>query len=246
MSLASAPREYVLADLGAGTRVCATTRRGGASIGAWGSFNLGTHVHDEPSAVAKNRSLLSTDLGIEQIQWLDQVHGTIVVRADRSTVRSVPVADASFSTESRLALAVLTADCLPVVLATDEAVGVAHCGWRGLASGLLAALAGAMPGRLQAAWLGPGICGNCYQVDATLLDAFDRTHLARAVGDDAQEGKVRLSLASVADSQLAGMGCERIEHAPCCSLCDERFYSYRRDSITGRMATLVWRDSPEP
>ncbi len=246
MSLAGAPREYVLADLGAGVRACATTRSGGASIGAWDSFNLGTHVHDEPSAVAKNRSLLSTDLGIEQIQWLDQVHGTGVVRADRSTVRSVPVADASFATGSKLALAVLTADCLPVVLATDKAVGVAHCGWRGLASGLLAILADAMPGRLQTAWLGPGICGDCYQVDATLLDAFDRTDLTHAVGDDAQDGKVRLSLSAVADSQLTGMGCERIEYSSCCSLCDERFYSYRRASITGRMATLAWRDSPEP
>ncbi len=266
-------RDYVTADLGAGVRVCATTRAGGASVGAWDSFNLATHVDDDPGAVASNRELLSRDLakdlGIKRIQWLNQVHGVEILRADRATTSTAPEADAAFTTESGLALAVLTADCLPVVLVTDEAVGVAHCGWRGLAGKILPLLAAAMPGELRSAWLGPGICGGCYQVEQTLLAEFDESDLntnqtvagegqanvgesgrlrrtaraaaGSAVAEDAQEGKVRLSLPAVAGNQLIQIGCEHIIHSNLCSLCDERFYSYRRRATTGRMATLVSR-----
>ncbi|MCR9279613.1 MAG: peptidoglycan editing factor PgeF [Pseudomonadaceae bacterium] len=246
MSRLGQSRDYVLADLEPGVRVFATTRSAGASAGAsvgeWASFNLASHVEDDPDAVAENRTRLCQELGLQRVQWLNQVHGIDVLCADEETALTVPTADAAFTTRRGLALAVLTADCLPVVLLTDQAVGVAHCGWRGLAAGILSHLAEAMPGQLTSAWFGPGICGGCYQVDASLSEAFAEAHLSGAIGDDEADGKVRLSLATVAQNQLRAMGCERIEPSNCCSLCDERFYSYRRCATTGRMATVVCRD----
>lgn len=241
MSPSAQSRHYVTANLGSDVQVFATTRAGGTSVGAWDSLNLGMHVDDDPDAVANNRLRLSQDHGFERVQWLNQVHGVGIVQADLESASSVPDADATYTTHRELALAVLTADCLPVVVVSTDAIGVAHCGWRGLAAGILPLLAAAMPGQVRAAWLGPGICGACYQVDEALLDAFDDIDLQHAVADDAAAGKVRLSLPAVAQRQLTGIGCERIERSECCSLCDERFYSYRRAPVTGRMATVVCR-----
>jgi YfiH family protein len=156
-------------------QVTVTTRSGGVSADAYQSLNLGSHVDDAPAAVLENRLRLSAATGVGAVGWLDQVHGTRVVQLRRPLEPSPPSADASWTTEQGLACAVLTADCLPVVVADTggSLVGVAHCGWRGLVAGVLENLLSALPrpdGELVA-WLGPGICGRCYEVGADVREA---------------------------------------------------------------------------
>ncbi|HAN67766.1 MAG TPA: multi-copper polyphenol oxidoreductase, partial [Halieaceae bacterium] len=152
-----------------------TTRSGGFSRGPWQGFNLGDHVGDEADAVAANRRLLQEQLGAgTRVQWLQQVHGTAVVLAPRA--HGVPVADASWSGDPGVACAVLTADCLPVLLCDRAAtvVAAAHAGWRGLAEGVLEATVRALPVPAASllAWLGPAIGPAAFEVGAEVRDAF--------------------------------------------------------------------------
>ncbi|TNF89925.1 MAG: peptidoglycan editing factor PgeF, partial [Gammaproteobacteria bacterium] len=204
-------------------------------------FNLADHVGDDPADVAANRSILSRSLGPLPIQWLEQVHGVRVVEAG---LEAVPQADAVWTADRGQVLAVLTADCLPVVLAdrAGDAVAIAHGGWRGLVAGILAETVRAMPVRPEIAWLGPAIGADVYEVGEEVLELVVRedVQFEAAVARGPLPGKGYLDLSQLAALQLSEMGIEEIYQSGLSTWDTERFYSYRREGRTGRMATLAW------
>ncbi len=226
-----------------GVRALSTTRQGGVSGAPWASFNLGEHVGDDPAAVQANRQCLRDALPAEP-RWLTQVHGTRCV--DAAQAAPGEQADASFTRQRGVVCAVQTADCLPVLLCDENAsvVGVAHAGWRGLAAGVIESTVAAMgePGERLMAWLGPAIGPRAFEVGGEVRDAF-LAHDARAADGfvAAPGGKWLCDIYLLARQRLAAQGIRRITGADFCTVNDgERFFSYRRDGITGRMASLVW------
>jgi hypothetical protein len=224
-----------------------TTRLGGVSIGPYASFNLGGHVGDAISAVAENRARLTRELGVD-ILWLDQVHGATVVDVGDDTLSS-PTADAAISRRAGRACAVLTADCLPVLLARQDgqAVGAAHAGWRGLCAGVLEATVAALgEGHTLQAWLGPAIGPAAFEVGDEVRTAF-LAHDAQATvafRPGAQVGKWMADLYTLARQRLAACGVTAVYGGGLCTHGDAtRFYSYRREPVTGRMASLIWIES---
>ena len=228
-------------------RACVTTRDGGVSGGAYASLNLATHVGDERADVLENRRRLRRELDLDhEPGWLTQVHGTDVVRLTDAT-SSDGTADASWTDRPGLACAILTADCVPVLLADDEGtcVAAAHAGWRGLAAGVLENTLRQLPvsPRRLSAWLGPGIGATSFEVGRDVFDAF--------VGVDAEaacafvpgrEGHYLCDLHALARRRLAAVGVSRVEgDASLCTLRDaQTFFSHRRDRTCGRIATLAW------
>jgi len=226
-----------------GVRALATTRCGGVSHGPWQSFNLGAHVGDERPAVAANRALLRRELPAEPL-WLAQVHGAHCV--DAALAAPGVEADASFSRQRGVVCAVLVADCLPVLFCDERAtvVGIAHAGWRGLAAGVIEATVAAMgePGARLMAWLGPAIGPQAFEVGGEVRDAFiARDQQAASAFAAVAGGKWLCDIYGLARQRLNAIGIGRIAGADCCTMRDaERFFSYRRDGVTGRMASLVW------
>lgn len=229
----------------ANVRALVTTRAGGASAAPWASLNLGDHVGDDATAVAENRRRLRTLLPAEPV-WLRQVHGTDCVSAEAATVNAS--ADAASTRQRGIVCAVLTADCLPVLFCdvAGTVVAVAHAGWRGLAAGVLEHTVAAMqvaPENLMA-WIGPGIGPRAFEVGDDVRRAFvaqmpDAEQAFVAKGG----GKFWCDLPLLARQRLAGLGIRRLASADLCTYGDaERFYSYRRDGVTGRFASLIWLD----
>lgn len=227
----------------AGVRAVSTTRSGGISASPWQSFNLGDHVGDDPRAVAANRALLRRELPAEPV-WLNQVHATRCV--DAACAAPGAQADASFTRQRGVVCAVLTADCLPVLLCDEQAtvVGIAHAGWRGLAAGVIEATVTAMgePGGRLLAWLGPAIGPQAFEVGDEVRDVFLGGDAAAADAFTAAAGgKWLCDIYRLARRRLQALGIRRIASADYCTLSDEeRFFSFRRDGVTGRMASLVW------
>jgi len=223
-----------------------TTRDGGASSGAYASLNLGLRSGDDEAAVRENRRRLQALLPSPPV-WLRQVHGTRVADADAARAAGVePEADAAVARRPGTVCAVLVADCMPVLLADEAAtvVGVAHAGWRGLCEGVLEATVGAMgvaPERLIA-WLGPAIGPRVYEVGDEVRDAFLARDPASAQAfRAARPGHWLLDLYAVARQRLAAKGVARVHGGGLCTFSDPvRFFSYRRDRSTGRMAALIW------
>ena len=231
-----------------------TERAGGTSLAPYddgnggGGLNFGSHTGDNPGNVRQNRALLRRLLPSEPV-WLHQVHGNVVVDAAAIALNVAPAADASFTDRPGVVCAVMTADCLPVLLCDmrGAVVGAAHAGWRGLAAGVLqntvAAMRGAGAGDLLA-WLGPAIGPRHFEVGSDVLAAFvaqdPRSAAAfRPLAD--QPGKYLADLYHLARSILANSGVGRIAGGSHCTVSEAvRFYSYRRDHETGRMATLIW------
>jgi len=220
-----------------------TTRTGGASIAPYDSFNLGQHVGDAPEHVEANRALLRAQLPAEPV-WLNQVHGTAVVEADK--VNSPPDADASVTRRSETVCAVMTADCLPVLLADRQGtvVAAAHAGWRGLCHGVIEATLASMgvaPGEVMA-WLGPAIGPDAFEVGAEVRQAFIDGNAADAaaftpIGDD----KHLADIYHLARLRLHRAGVSDISGGDFCTVIErDKFFSYRRDGVTGRMASLIW------
>ncbi len=224
-------------------RALTTTRRGGHGAGVYESFNLATHVGDDAAIVAANRSLLGEQVPTEP-RWLTQVHGTRCV--DAETAADGAEADASFARSSRRACAVLTADCLPVLLcdAGGTVVAAAHAGWRGLAAGVLETTVAAMrmPGSALLAWLGPAIGPAAFEVGDEVRADFLRDDAGAISAFVAHgDGKWLCDLYALARLRLARLGIERVSGGGFCTVADRgRFFSYRRDGNTGRMATLIW------
>lgn len=227
-----------------------TTRLGGVSVGDYADFNLATHVGDEPENVRLNRTQLLQQLGDQiDLQWLDQVHGTEAVQAQLGA--GVQQADAVFTSESGLACCVLTADCLPVLLAASsgQAVAAVHAGWRGLAAGVLENTVSRFPasGDEILAWLGPAI-GPCHfqvgnEVREAFLDAQGAGQKAQIEGcfrPDSEPDRYRADLYGLAAFKLQGLGI-KVFGGGFCTFCDaDRFYSFRRQKNTGRMASLIY------
>jgi len=224
-------------------RALVTTRSGGASEGRYASFNLGEGLGDEPSAVERNRARLRGFLPADPL-WLHQVHGTEVV--DAETARPLSHADGAVARARAAVCAVLTADCLPVLLASraGDAVGIAHAGWRGLAGGVIEATVARMavaPGAIVA-WLGPGIGRRAYEVGSDVRDAFVASDpSAVAAFSPAGAGKYLADLCALAKRRLAAVGVKAVHGGGFCTYEDSaRFFSHRRDRTTGRFASLVW------
>lgn len=224
---------------------CATTREGGSSEGVCASLNLGAHVSDAPDAVARNRSLLREAAGLPaEPRWLEQVHGTAVVELTGDPVHGP--ADAAFTRRTGEVCAILTADCLPVLLADAEGtvVAAAHAGWRGLSAGVLEATVSAMdaaPGTLRA-WLGPAIGPAVYEVGAEVRAAFIEADAAAAAAFvPTREGHWHADLYALARQRLQRAGVSAVTGGGLCTFTDaRRFFSFRRDGSCGRMATLIW------
>ena len=227
-----------------------TTRPGGVSKPPYESFNLAEHVADEPAAVQRNRNDLRQRLRLPAAPvWLNQVHGDTV--ADVAQCGEHPSADAGFSTQTGLVCAVLTADCLPVLLCDRDAtrVAAAHAGWRGLAGGILESSIRALdtdPARLMV-WLGPAIGPVAFEVGDEVRQVFVDQHAQAAAAFSATAGGRWLAdLYRLASIRLQAAGVDAIYGGGFCTFSDrERFYSYRRDGMTGRMATLIWLDEPQ-
>jgi YfiH family protein len=237
-----------------------TLRHGaGASHAPFDTFNLGARSGDDPATVSANRDALVRGFGLPSPpHWLRQVHGTGVLRFDAPAPATVaaleraideePEADAAVTSVPGTVLAILTADCLPVVFAADDGseVGAAHAGWRGLASGALEATVAAMrtPTSRLLAWLGPAAGPQAYEIGADVHDAFVRLDPdAGSAFVATRPGHWRVDLYALARMRLrsAGIPADAIHGGGLCTISDaERFYSHRRDQRSGRMATLAW------
>lgn len=242
-------------DLPANIGALATTRRGGVSVRPYddgqggGGLNLGLHVGDDPAAVQANRARLQTLLP-GRPAWIAQVHGNGVVDAATVQVGRTQEGDASIATAPGVVCAILTADCLPVLFADldGKVVGAAHAGWRGLAGGVLEATVAAMraagAGDITA-WLGPAIGPDAFEVGADVKAAFD-TALPDQAADafrpyPGRPGKYLADMALLARRALARTGVTRVHGGERCTATEtDRFYSYRRDGVSGRQASLIW------
>jgi polyphenol oxidase len=229
-------------------RAISTTRQGGFSKGAWSSMNLGAHCGDQETAVARNRALLRNYLPAEPV-WLRQEHGTRVfqhaITGVSPSVAADLVADAQLATRPGQVCAILSADCLPVLLCNREGtrVAAAHAGWRGLAAGVLEQTVRSLacaPGALMA-WLGPAIGPGAFEVGDDVRTAFISRDDRAAAAFVQHGGRWLCDLYELARHRLEQAGVREITGGGYCTYSEpERFFSYRRDKVTGRMASLVW------
>ena len=224
-------------------RALITTRAGGVSRGAYAGLNLGLGSGDDADDVARNRASLRKWLPAEQL-WLRQVHGTTVAAAD--TAQGTPDADAATARAPGRVCAVLTADCLPLLLCDEAGTTVAavHAGWRGLCAGVIEQTLRAMnrPPQTLLAYLGPAIGPAAFEVGAEVRAAFIAADAqAEAAFAPGKPGKFYADLYALARVRLERSGVARIYGGGYCTYSErERFYSYRRDGATGRMASLIW------
>ena len=234
-----------------------TTRRGGFSAAPFDSMNIRPGLGDDARAVQRNRELLAQSIGAMPV-YLNQVHGARVVRltqADAATGAPVHTADACVTTERGIACTAQVADCLPVLFAAPGAVAAAHAGWRGLAGGVIEATLAALceaaactPGDVQA-WLGACIGPRRFEVGADVLAAFgaaaadaDSARFTRRVQPGA--AKWLANLPQLARERLRAAGVTAVSGGTWCTVEDaSRFFSYRRDGLTGRMVAVVWLDA---
>ncbi|MES1954645.1 peptidoglycan editing factor PgeF [Salinisphaera hydrothermalis] len=227
-------------------RAGTTLRTGGISAAPFEQLNLGAHTGDEPAAVDANRARLANALALPaEPVWLDQVHGTRVAGLDNGLVDGP--ADAAVASRANRVAAVLTADCLPVVFCDSAGTrwAAAHAGWRGLAAGVLEATVAEMavaPGDLLA-WMGPAIGRDNFEVGDDVREAFvaHDTLYAPLFTSGTKPGKYQADIYGLARLRLEQAGVTRVFGGGLCTVAEPvRFYSYRRDGATGRMATLIW------
>ncbi len=235
----------------AGVRAVCSERAGGVSAPPYDTLNLGDHVGDDPAAVAENRRRLAAQWQARPV-FLRQVHGRGVVRLGGDTPDGTE-ADACWTTERGVAVTMMVADCLPVLLAggAGKAVGAAHCGWRGLAGGVLEALWAQMerdagPAGEVLAWLGPCIGPEDFEVGPEVRAAFlEQDAAAAAAFRPHGEGKFLADLQSLARRRLAALGITAIHgndgSREWCTVANpSRFFSHRRDRVSGRFAAGIW------
>jgi YfiH family protein len=227
-------------------RALSTQRRGGVSAAPFESLNLGAHVGDSGEAVGENRRRLCTTAGLPaEPVWLSQQHGTNVLDLDGA--HDAPAgADASFTRRPGRVCAILTADCMPVLLASDSGAGVAaaHAGWRGVAAGVIEATvrALALPPQSLLAWLGPAIGPVHFEIGAEVRKELLRADPeAEAAFEQNARGRYMANLAALVRRRLKRLGIARIYGGDACTYAaPEEYFSYRRDGRTGRQATLIW------
>ena len=226
-------------------RAFQTLRTGGCSTGPWADFNLGDHVGDDPVSVQANRHALRQLLPAEPV-WLKQVHGTATV--DTGFLPNLPEADAAFARQPGSVCVVMTADCLPVLFCdrAGTVVAAAHAGWRGLLAGVLeeTILRMAVAPSDVLVWLGPAIGPECFEVGDEVRAAFVEASPAAGLAFRPHNaGKWLADIYLLARQRLVAAGVEAISGGDLCTVSDPaRFFSYRRDGVTGRMASLIWID----
>jgi polyphenol oxidase len=239
----------ILATVTVRIRRVTTTRAGGVSSPPFDTFNLGDHVGDDPAAVAANRKRLTDAIGLgdDGVVWMNQVHGDHVVVVDEPVNAAIDNTDALVSTTRRLALAVVTADCVPVLMADARAgvVGAVHAGRVGAQKGVVARAVEAMLAAGAhtediSVLLGPAVSGRNYEVPAAMAAEVEaalpgsRTTTSRGTpGLDLRAGIAR---------QLTALGITAIDVDPRCTVEDRNLFSHRRDNPTGRLASLVWME----
>jgi polyphenol oxidase len=224
-----------------------TTRSGGVSKPPYDSFNLGRGVGDEPDAVAKNRARLASELGLpyDHIVWMEQVHGRTATVVDGPRTEPLPTTDALITAVPGVAVVAMVADCVPVLLADPVAAVVAavHAGRVGARAGVLPAAlramteAGAETGRVEAL-LGPAVCGECYEVPASMRD--DVAKYLPGSASRTRKGAPGLDLRAGLLNQLAEAGVARVGVDPRCTVEDRTLFSHRREGTTGRLAAITW------
>lgn len=224
-----------------------TTRSGGVSAAPFDSFNLGDHVGDDPAAVAANRSRLATatGLGPDRLVWMNQVHGDHVVVVDGPRDTPVDATDALVTAVPRLAMVVVTADCVPVLMADARAgvVAAVHAGRVGAQHGVVARAleqmlaAGAQIGDISVL-LGPAVSGPNYEVPAAMADEVEAALPGSRTVTAA--GTPGLDLRAGIARQLRELGVEAVDVDPRCTAADPNLFSHRRDGLTGRLASLIW------
>ncbi len=248
-SITMTPIDWLEPDWPAPERVRAvsTTRRGGVSNGAWATLNLADHVGDSAAAVIENRRRLIRALDLKATpRWLTQVHGTNVVRVEDHGA----CADASIASGPDNICVVMTADCLPVLFCNRSGtrVAAAHAGWRGLLAGVLEATLRQFdePPANVLAWLGPAIGPDAFEVGEDVRNGYLSDDPDAALAFRAHRpGHWLADIYSLARRRLSAAGVEVISGGEHCTFSDpERFFSYRRDGITGRMASLIWLQTP--
>jgi YfiH family protein len=229
-----------------------TSRHGGFSNGAFQSLNLANHVQDDAEKVKKNRTEGLAKLNLPSAPvWLQQEHGIRVVKADQCS--SLEQADASYTDQANTVCAVLTADCLPLLLASKDGnkVAAVHAGWRGLLAGVISNTVNSLGTLDLIAWMGPAICADCFEVGEEVKNAFTKKYSKFSEAfkpcnfeDGIKQDKYLANIYQLATIELASIGITQVYGGNFCTITDhERFYSYRRDGEkTGRMATLIWRD----
>jgi purine-nucleoside/S-methyl-5'-thioadenosine phosphorylase / adenosine deaminase len=225
-------------------RAITTLRSGGVSTTPYTSLNPALHVGDNAEHVFANREIIQNMLVLpaEPI-WLQQVHSNVVV--DASSICAPVEADASFCNKKNVVCAVLTADCLPVLMCSDDGTSVAaiHAGWRGLLAGVITNTVRAMQSNNLMVWLGPAIGKQCFEVGQEVKQAFiAKSEEYNVAFYPLNSDKWLVDIYQLARINLAFVSVDRVYGGGFCTVTDsERFYSYRRDKVTGRMATLIWR-----
>jgi YfiH family protein len=222
-----------------------TDRSGGVSDGRYDSLNLGDHVGDDPGRVAANRARVAAEIGVQPtvLRFMNQVHGSRVAHVGGHGDARPPEADALVTQEPGLALAVLVADCVPVLLTAPDAIAVAHAGRRGVVGGIVTETVAALrelrvaPASIVAE-VGPAICGRCYEVPAAMQDEVcEKVPAARST---TRQGTRGLDLRAGVVAQLREAGVATIHVSPRCTAENADLFSYRRDGVTGRFAGLAW------
>lgn len=228
----------------ANIRALTTTRDGGVSEAPFDSLNLGLHVSDHPEHVQANRLLLQKKLSLsEEPVWLNQTHSVRCIDVDHDASRD---GDAAITRDAQKTLAILTADCLPVVFCTTDGsvLGAAHAGWRGLAGGVLENTVAMMkaPRADILAWIGPGICGRCYETGQNVRETFETRYpfSASAFTPSERAGHCYADLAAIAEGILKNLRLQGVFQSNMCTYeCKNSLFSYRRSAQTGRIATLI-------
>ncbi|MDD5412529.1 MAG: peptidoglycan editing factor PgeF [Methylobacter sp.] len=240
-------KHYLRPDWPAPANVHAATtlRTGGVSRGVYSSLNPATHVGDNAGLVKQNRQAIKELLGLPtEPVWLDQVHSARAVQA----VKTEPLqqADASYTAESGIVCAVMTADCLPLLVCAADGSQVAaiHAGWRGLLAGVIGNTVAAMQVQDLLVWLGPAIGPDCFEVGAEVRAAFlEKSVTFIKAFKEQSNGKWLADIYQLARIDLEALGIDKVYGGNFCTVTEhDRFYSYRRDKQTGRMATLIWRE----
>ena len=234
-----------------------TLRTGGVSRGSYSSLNPANHVSDDNERVKQNRQIIKEMLELpDEPVWLEQIHSNRAVKAVKTA--SLQQADASYTDESGVVCAVMTADCLPLLVCSEDGIQVAaiHAGWRGLLAGVISNTVAAMQissnpldckagaGRDLLVWLGPAIGSDCFEVGAEVRDAFLQKSVAfKNAFREQSSDKWLADIYQLARVELAALGIVQVYGGTNCTFTEhERFYSYRKDGQTGRMATLIWRE----
>lgn len=220
-----------------------TTRIGGVSKSPFDSFNLATHVDDDLETVLENRRLLKTELNLpSEPFWLEQIHSNTVVEVSNDLI--LPKADASFTNQKNVVCVVMTADCLPVLMCSKdgEKIAAIHAGWRGLENGIIAKTIEALKAKDLSVWLGAAIGAECFEVGDDVRDAFLKKSADYSVAFKKNNSQWLADIYQLAQIELAHLGIKNVFGGEFCTVTDaEKFYSYRREKQTGRMATLIWR-----